>query len=161
VDENWIREHLLSESGFRRTFAQEIQLFQGLLSQNAYRSRSIAREISAATTRRGSVEDLIRLLLRDAIGHWLYAGWHDQAVLHVGLVRRGDSELCRTMLAQIDHDQVDQSGDMLVAFIQEDSGSVLTIEVSPDDSIFTIRLRTDSEPEAKRALIEAGVSHGA
>ncbi len=142
---DWIRQNLLSDSGFKRRFAHEIQLFKGPLSQSAYESRNISTEIAATATSRGSVEDLMNLLLRDATGHWLYAGWIDQAVLHIGPVRRGGMNLFATMLAEIDRDQVDQSGDMLVAFIQQGRESVLTIEASPDHSLFTIRLLTESE----------------
>lgn len=54
------------------------------------------------------------------------------------------------MLAQIDLDQVDQSGDMLGGFVRP-TGSILTIEVCPDDYDFEIHLRTDREKEATDA----------
>lgn len=144
-------EEILSDSGFKQTFAYELVLFRGPLSASAYGTRTIAREIAGTSTPLGSVEALVGALLRGEPGCWLYAGWIDQAVLHLGAVRPGDMGHFESMLAQIDDDQVDQSGDMLVAFVHRARDWVLSIEVSPDDSVFEIRLRTNTESEVKRA----------
>jgi hypothetical protein len=55
------------------------------------------------------------------------------------------------MITQMDLDQVDQSGDMVVAFIAEDGESIATIEVCPDDSTFEVHLRTDQQKKAREA----------
>ena len=151
MDIHLMIQDLLSDFGFKRTFAHELQLFTGPLTPGAYDSRTIAREIAATATPQGTVEALVRSLVHGEPGYWLYAGWIDQAILHVGAVRPGEMEYFGTMLAQIDDDQVDQGGDMLVAFVRQDHDWVLTIEASPEDSVFEIRLRTDHESEATRA----------
>ena len=52
-----------------------------------------SREIEACETRFGSVYRIVSELLAGKRGLWFYAGWIDQAVLHVGKVEVGDERL--------------------------------------------------------------------
>jgi hypothetical protein len=151
MDEEWLLENFFTDDGFIRDFAHDVLLVRGSLARNAYRSRTIAKEMVAMPIPQGSVEELMRMLFKGEEGHWFYAGWIDQAVLHIGKIRSGDIEDFGIMITQMDLDQVDQSGDMVVAFIAEDGESIATIEVCPDDSTFEVHLRTDQQKKAREA----------
>lgn len=156
MDKHWVCTNLLDDAGLTRKFAHRVQMSAGQLPPDAYRSRTISEHISSSPTRLGRLEHLVQTLLHGATGDWLYAGWIDQAVLHVGMCLPGGTDLLTSMLRQFDDDQVDQGGDMLVGFLPSDRNSFLTIEVSPDDNRFTVVLYTDSEPEAARVRSVAG-----
>jgi hypothetical protein len=146
----------LDDSGVTREYPHLVQLFSGALSEGAYLSRSIAKEIRAADTPAGTLVELIGQLVEGRRGHWFYAGWIDQAVLHVGAIRSGDASLVGPMLSEIDRDQVDQGGDMLIGFVPDGRSSFVTVEASPEVSRFCVRLRTECKILADRARLIAG-----
>lgn len=144
-----------------REFTHQVQLSTNPLPPDAFLSGTISAHISSSPTPLGGIENLVQALLRESTGDWFYAGWIDQAVLHVGSCRTGGAELLSSMLRQIDDDPVDQSGDMLVGFVRQDRDWFLAIEASPDDSSFTVVLYTDSDHDADLARIVAGLEEGA
>ena len=92
---------------------------------------------------------MINDLLRGKRGLWFYAGWIDQAVLHVGMVRNGGTELFSELILQIDDDQVDQGGDMFVCFYPVEEDWLFCVDVEPDRHGFSIKIRTKSDTSAQ------------
>lgn len=145
----WIEQELLSDSGLRKQFAHELELCRGTFTAAAYLQGSLACEIESCETNYGSLSQLVAKLLATKCGLWFYAGWIDQAVLHIGKVVAGDMRLFATMLSQIDKDQVDQGGDMMVGFAPADEDWLFLIEICPQDEQFIVTLRSDAEEDIK------------
>ncbi len=142
---SWIERELLSDGGLRKQFEHRLDLHVGMVSGDAYANRFISREIECCETRWGPVRQVVSDLLRWKRGLWFYAGWIDQAALHVGKVLTGDERLFESMLRQIDTDQVDQGGDMILGFAPDEDDWLFVVDVSPQDDRFIVRVRTDSK----------------
>lgn len=152
----WIEHELLCDSGLRREFGHQIELHVGSLSSGAYGGRSISREIEACETRYGPLSRMVSELLAAKRGLWFYAGWIDQAVLHVGKVEVGDARLFGSMLRQIDKDQVDQGGDMMIGFAPNEEDWLFVVEVSPQDDQFVIAVKTNAEEQIESVRAALG-----
>jgi len=121
----------------------------------AHRTKSIVSEIKAAPTEWGAITEVFSQLVPYDRGWWFYAGWVDQASLHVGRTLVGDVRLAPSMLRQFDLDQVGECGDMIVGFVPNDEDLMLAIEVSAERGRFTISLRSRDEEgltQPKRTL---------
>ena len=141
----WIERELLPAWGHPGApYEHELELHVGSLPPGAYADRSIVPVIERSETGWGSIQQLLSRLSSGKRGLWFYGGWADQAALHVGKVVPGDERLFQTMLNQIDEDQVDQSGDMLVGFASSEKDWLFVVEVSPDNQRFVVRFRANS-----------------
>jgi len=142
---NWIQHELLPDwDRLGGPYEHDLELHVGCLSSLAYADRSVAPEIERSETSWGSVQQLFSRLSSGKRGLWFYAGWTDAAVLHVGKVSAGDEQLFATMLNQIDDDQVDQGGDMLVGFAPLEEDWLFVVEVSPDDQRFVVSFQASN-----------------
>lgn len=144
LSEKWISSELLCDSGLRYEFAHTELVHEGALARTTQSDLSTVKDLDRSRTEWGSVSDLLGLVIKDLVGVWFYAGWIDQAVLHIGMIVDGGSERVPEILTQFDADEVDQSGDMMVGFLPTDRSFLLAIEVSPDDMAFSVSMRTDS-----------------
>jgi hypothetical protein len=68
MDEEWLLENFFTDDGFIRDFAHDVLLVRGSLARNAYRSRTIAKEMVAMPIPQGSVEELMRMLFKGEDG---------------------------------------------------------------------------------------------
>ena len=158
IDRAWVSEKLLGDAGFRIEYLHTIEIHVGPLSRHAYRDRRIAMEVGQSVTQWGNTAELLARICSSVVGLWFYAGWVDQAVLHVGRVERGGPDLISTMLSQFDDDRVDQGGDMLVGFMPTEKDWLLAIQVSPDDDRFIVSAYTDSDDHLIHVRTVLGLS---
>ena len=127
--------------GFRKEYRHSIILHRNPLSRESRNSP----EIQSCSTRWGNPHQLLELLARNRVGTWFYAGWIDQAALHVGTVCTGGTELFSELFGQIDDDRVDQIGDMLVGFNPLGDDWLFCIETENFVNGFSISVRTNSD----------------
>ncbi|MBN1908671.1 MAG: hypothetical protein JW818_02940 [Pirellulales bacterium] len=148
----WVERELLLVWGHPGApYEHELELHVGRIPPGAYDDRSIVPVIEQSKTRWGSLQQLFSRLFAGKRGLWFYGGWIDQAALHVGKVISGDERLLQTMLNQIDKDQVDQCGDMLVGFAPNEEDWLFVVEVSAERQQFVVRLKANSPEQLQVA----------
>ena len=143
----WIECELLGDGGLRIQFEHRLDLHTGVLSSEAYANRVVASEIQHCETQWGRLEQMVSELLSWKRGIWFYAGWVDQAALYVGKVLGGDNRLFASMLREIDTDQTDQGGDMMLGFVADDEDWLFVLDVSPQNGKFVVGVRSNSKKD--------------
>ena len=144
LDHSLLSELVFDEHGLPRGFLHELRLARAQLSADAYLTGAMSARILAWSTAKGSLRDLTHELLGSQPGDWFYAGWHDQAALHVGAIRRGGVECLEGMVEQLDADRIQEGGDSMVGFLPADRSWLFSVDVSPEDGEFTVWMRTDA-----------------
>lgn len=147
----WIESELLCDWGFREPFEHVFGIFTGRLSQTSYRDSNIVREILSSVTNWGAPSDIFTIVCGDHRGVWFYAGWHDQASLHVGTVVAADIRMLPQMSSQIEIDPIDECGDSMIGYASIERDWILTLDVSPERRVFTVSLRPNFEEDIDHA----------
>lgn len=154
TDDSWVYR-FFEVDGPHRKMACRRRLGAGVLPSSTHGQAlhallGEAKLASAAGT--FSIAQAWQGLFESQQGLWFYAGWIDQAVLHVELVRKGGGECLGAMYGRMESHPIEEGGDMLVGFWFEAEAILLELALSQDKGTFSVDLAAPSEGRLKAAM---------